>query len=67
MADVTEMPESAGGEHAARDEVPALAIDESRLAMMRRVKRLSVAERIDLLDRLCREQAQIAIGARRIR
>jgi hypothetical protein len=42
-------------------------VDESRLAMMRRVKRLPVAERIALLDRICREQTQIAMTARRLR
>ncbi|MDQ3646987.1 MAG: hypothetical protein M3433_00085 [Actinomycetota bacterium] len=67
MIDVTEMRHSASDEKAARDGVPALPIDESRLAMMRRVKRMSLAERIDLLDRMCREQTQIAVGARRIR
>jgi hypothetical protein len=35
--------------------------------MMRRVKRLPVAERIALLDRVCREQTQIAMTARRLR
>jgi hypothetical protein len=29
---------------------PGILVDESRLAMMRRVKRLPVAERIALLD-----------------
>lgn len=43
------------------------SVDESRLAMMRRVKRLPVAERIALLDRICREQTRIVLGARRIR
>jgi hypothetical protein len=44
-----------------------IRVDESRLAMMRRVKRLPVAERIALLDRICREQTHIAMTARRLR
>jgi hypothetical protein len=35
--------------------------------MMRRVKRLAVAERIALHDRICREQTRIAMTARRLR
>jgi hypothetical protein len=46
---------------------PGMPVDESRLAMMRRVKRLPVAERIALLDRICREQTRIAMTARRLR
>jgi hypothetical protein len=46
---------------------PGIPVDESRLAMMRRVKRLPVAERIALLDRICREQTRIAMTARRLR
>jgi hypothetical protein len=46
---------------------PRIPVDESRLAMMRRVKRLPVAERIALLDRICREQTRIAMIARRLR
>jgi hypothetical protein len=46
---------------------PGILVDESRLAMMRRVKRLPVAERIALLDRICREQTRIAMTARRLR
>jgi hypothetical protein len=45
----------------------ALAADDARLAMMRRVKRMPVAERIALLDRLCREGTRIAMSARRVR
>jgi hypothetical protein len=55
----------AGG--AARERAPALPVDESRLAMMRRVKRMPVAERIALLDRVCREGTRIATRARRVR
>jgi hypothetical protein len=67
MEDVTDMRHTGGREHGARDGLPAPGGDESRLAMMRRVKRLPVAERIALLDRLCREQTRIAIRARRVR
>jgi hypothetical protein len=49
------------------DQGPGIAVDESRLAMMRRGKRLPVAVRIALLDRICREQTQIAMTARRLR
>jgi hypothetical protein len=55
----------AGG--AGSEPAPALPVDESRLAMMRRVRRMPVAERIALLDRLCREQTRIATRARRVR
>jgi hypothetical protein len=47
--------------------VPAPAADEARLASMRRVKQMPVAERIALLDRLCREGTRIALSARRVR
>jgi hypothetical protein len=40
---------------------PGIPVDEARLAMMRRVK--PVAERIALLDRICREQTRIAMTA----
>jgi hypothetical protein len=43
------------------------AADEARLASMRRVKQMPVAERIALLDRLCREGTRIALTARRVR
>jgi hypothetical protein len=46
---------------------PGMPVDESRLAMTRRVKRLPAAERIALLDRICREQTRIAMTARRLR
>ena len=45
----------------------ALPIDESRLTMMRRVKRMPLEERIALLDRLCLEGTRIATRARRIK
>ena len=50
-----------------RERASELPVDEARLASMRRVKRMPVAERIALLDRLCREGTQIALGARRVR
>ena len=49
------------------DKGPAPLADEARLASMRRVKQMPVAERIALLDRLCREGTQIALTARRVR
>jgi len=64
---MTEMREGDDREATTVAEAQARPIDESRLAMMRRVKRLSVAERIGLLDRMCREQTQIALRARRVR
>ncbi len=67
MDTVNDVRRSASPERAARDASPELSTDESRLAMMRRVKRLPVAERIALLDRMCREQTRLAIGARRVR
>lgn len=67
MHDVTDARENDGREPAAGEKSTARPIDESRRAMMRRIKALSVAERIGLLDRICREQTQIAIRARRVR
>ncbi|HZI92426.1 MAG TPA: hypothetical protein VFD31_12490 [Thermoleophilaceae bacterium] len=65
MDDVTDVPQIDAREPAVEDGIPA--IDESRLAMMRRIKRLPVAERLALLDRMCREQTRIAIGTNRLR
>ena len=45
---------------------PAPPIDESRLAVMRRVKRMTLEERLDLLDALSRDAAW-ARGAKRVR
>ena len=67
MDEMTDVRHTGRREEGGRDGIPALPIDEAGLAMMRRVKRLPVAERIDLLDRMCREQTQIAVGARRLR
>lgn len=67
MDDVTDVPQIDAREPAVEDGIPALPIDESRLAMMRRIKRLPVAERLALLDRMCREQTRIAIGTNRLR
>lgn len=41
--------------------------DESRLLMMRRVKRMSVEERLELFERLSRSAAWVQRSARRIR
>jgi hypothetical protein len=67
MNDVADTRRSDGGERPAREAASALPLDESRLAMMARVKRMPVAERIALLDRMCREGTRIATRARRIR
>jgi len=61
------VPQPDGREPASSDGIPALPIDESRLAMMRRIKRLPVTDRIALLDRMCREQTRIAVGTTRVR
>jgi hypothetical protein len=45
---------------------PRLAIDESRLLMMRRVKRMTVEERLALFDRLSR-RVTWARSAKRVR
>lgn len=66
MQHVTDVPQIDSREPAAENGIGALPIDGSRLAMMRRIKRLPVAERIALLDRICREQTRIAIGAHRV-
>jgi hypothetical protein len=50
-----------------RETVPTPLADEARLAAMRRIKQMPVAERIALLDRLCREGTRIALSARRVR
>ena len=49
-----------------RDNVPALALDESRLAMMRRVKAMTVEQRLDLFEQLSRDAAW-ALSAKRVR
>ena len=67
MDDVSDMRPSTRRREATHEPLPALPIDDTRLAMMRRIKRLPVAERIALLDRMCREQTRIATGARRVR
>jgi hypothetical protein len=45
---------------------PAAAIDESRLAMLRRVKRMTVEQRIELFEQLSRDAAW-ARSAKRVR
>jgi len=55
------------GREPSSPEQAALPIDGSRLAIMRSVKRLEITERIALLDRVCREQTRIAIGAHKAR
>ena len=67
MDHVTGMRDTSSREPVGQDRIPALPIDESRLAMMRRVKRMPLEQRIALLDRLCREGTRIASRARRIR
>jgi len=67
MNNVTDVRDSGSQDPPARARATALPIDETRLAMMRRVMRLTVAERIVLLDQMCREQTRIATAARRVR
>ena len=67
MENVTDVRDGGSQDPPARDRAAALPIDETRLAMMRRVRRLTVAERIALLDQICREGTRIATGARRVR
>jgi hypothetical protein len=42
-------------------------MEESRLLMMRRVKRMSVEQRVELFERLSRDAALILSSAKRIR
>ena len=67
MNDVTDTRQPSSDGEVGQDGVPAVPVDESRLAMMQRIKRLSVADRIALLDRMCREQTRLATRARRVR
>lgn len=67
MDDVTDVRDTSSRAPASQAPASALPIDESRLAMMRRVKQMSVEERIALLDRLCLEGTRIATGARRLK
>ncbi len=46
---------------------PGLPMDESRLLMMRRVKAMSVEQRLQLFERLSRDAAWIRSAAKRIR
>lgn len=66
MHTVDDLRRSVSPERTARDAPPGPSIDESRLAIMRRVKRLPVAERIALLDQMCREHTHVAVGARKV-
>lgn len=66
MAHVTEMRQTGSHLHNDRDAIPALSIDESRQAMLRRVKRMTVEERLDLFDQLSRDAAW-AQSAKRVR
>ncbi len=51
MVDVTNVRHRRSGEDS-REGAPAAPIDESRLVMMRRVKRMTVEERLDLFEAL---------------
>jgi hypothetical protein len=46
---------------------PGLPKDESRLMMMRRVKQMTVEERLALFERLSRDAAWVRSSAKRIR
>ncbi len=48
------------------DTEPRPAADESRLTMMRRIKRLDLEERLDLFERISRDAAWVR-GAKRVR
>ncbi len=66
MDDVTNVPHSSSRRDAARQRVAAPPIDGARLAMMRRVKHMTVEERLDLFEQLSRDAAW-ARGAKRVR
>jgi hypothetical protein len=67
MIEVSDSQQSSSTRRLDEPSDSALSADESRQAMLIRVSRLPVAERLELLDRLCREQTRLAIGARRVR
>ncbi len=66
MPDMTEPRHAATPARAPRDGISAQPRDESRLAMMRRVKRMTVEQRLDLFEQLSRDAAW-ALGAKRVR
>ncbi len=66
MEHVTDMQHTGSHQKAARDGTPALPIDDTRLAMMRRVKHMTVEERLDLFEQLSRDAAWVQ-GAKRVR
>ncbi len=66
MVDVTDLRQDTSRARRAPDEASAPPIDESRLAMMRRVKRMTVEQRLDLFEQLSRDAAW-AQGAKRVR
>lgn len=63
---MTDIQQASGQEQAVRDAIPSLPMDDSRLAMMRRTKRMTVDERLDLFEQLSRDAAW-AKGAKRVR
>lgn len=67
MNEMTDARETSSRPPAGQAAASALPIDASRLATMRRVKRMPLEQRIALLDRLCREGTRIAIRANRIK
>ncbi len=67
MAEMSESRRDTRPEPMPRNAVGASPLEESRLVMMRRVKRMTMEERIALLDRLCREGTRIALQATRIK
>ncbi len=63
------MTESRAGEERteeARGRTSAVPLDDSREAMMRRVKRMTIEERLDLFEQLSRDAAW-ALSAKRVR
>lgn len=66
MQHVTDSQRSSDQEQAARARAPGASLDESRLAMMRRVKAMTVEQRLDLFEQLSRDAAW-AKSAKRVR
>ncbi len=66
MNDVADTRESASPAHASKDRAPVQSIDVSRHARMKRVKHMSIEQRLDLFEQLSRDAAW-ARGTKRVR
>jgi hypothetical protein len=66
MDNVNDVRHTDDSEQTARDGIPALPLDESRLVMMRRVKAMTVAERLNLFEQLSTDAASL-LRAKRVR